>query len=74
MDDAVPDPVPPAANPGTPPATTRPPKGAGYVPPPSPPVPIPDPHPAPGAEVGGRGGLDPTRYGDWEIKGIAVDF
>jgi hypothetical protein len=29
--------------------------------------------PAP-KEVGGRGGLDPTRYGDWEIKGIACDF
>jgi hypothetical protein len=25
-------------------------------------------------EVGGRGGLDPTRYGDWEVKGIACDF
>jgi hypothetical protein len=25
-------------------------------------------------EVGGRGGLDPTRYGDWEIGGLAVDF
>lgn len=25
-------------------------------------------------EVGGRGGLDPARYGDWEIKGIACDF
>jgi hypothetical protein len=25
-------------------------------------------------EVGGRGGLDPTRYGDWEINGIASDF
>jgi len=25
-------------------------------------------------EVGGRGGLDPTRFGDWEIKGIACDF
>ena len=25
-------------------------------------------------EVGGRGGLEPTRYGDWEIKGIACDF
>ena len=22
----------------------------------------------------GRGGLDPVRYGDWEIKGIASDF
>jgi hypothetical protein len=26
------------------------------------------------AEQGGRGGLDPARYGDWEIKGIAADF
>jgi hypothetical protein len=26
------------------------------------------------AEVGGRGGLDPARYGDWEVKGIASDF
>lgn len=26
------------------------------------------------AEVGGRGGLEPARYGDWEIKGIACDF
>lgn len=25
-------------------------------------------------EVGGRGGKDPARYGDWEVKGIAVDF
>ena len=25
-------------------------------------------------EVGGRGGLDPTRYGDWEINGLASDF
>ena len=22
----------------------------------------------------GRGGLEPVRYDDWEIKGIAVDF
>jgi hypothetical protein len=29
--------------------------------------------PAP-KEEGGRGGLDPARYGDWEIKGIACDF
>jgi hypothetical protein len=26
------------------------------------------------AEMQGRGGLDPTRYGDWEVKGIASDF
>ena len=25
-------------------------------------------------EIGGRGGLDPTRYGDWESKGIVSDF
>jgi len=25
-------------------------------------------------EVNGRGGLDPARFGDWEIKGIASDF
>jgi hypothetical protein len=26
------------------------------------------------AEQGGRGGLDPARYGDWEIKGLTSDF
>jgi len=26
------------------------------------------------AEDGGPPGLEPTRYGDWERKGIAVDF
>ncbi|MGB7287811.1 MAG: DUF1674 domain-containing protein [Salaquimonas sp.] len=25
-------------------------------------------------EIDGRGGLDPARYGDWEKKGIAIDF
>ncbi len=25
-------------------------------------------------EEGGRGGLEPVRYGDWEIKGLAADF
>jgi hypothetical protein len=25
-------------------------------------------------EVGGRKGPEPTRYGDWEKKGIASDF
>lgn len=25
-------------------------------------------------EVNGRGGLDPARYGDWEIKGMTSDF
>jgi hypothetical protein len=28
----------------------------------------------PPAEKGGRGGLDPARYGDWEKDGIAWDF
>ena len=25
-------------------------------------------------EVAGRGGLDPARYGDWEINGLISDF
>ena len=25
-------------------------------------------------EIGGRGGNDPARYGDWEVKGVASDF
>jgi hypothetical protein len=25
-------------------------------------------------ETNGRGGLDPVRYDDWEVKGIASDF
>jgi len=25
-------------------------------------------------ELGGRGGLEPGRYGDWEIKGLTSDF
>ncbi|HEY8063428.1 MAG TPA: DUF1674 domain-containing protein [Methylosinus sp.] len=29
---------------------------------------------SPARELGGRGGLDPARYGDWESKGIASDF
>lgn len=28
----------------------------------------------PPKEIGGRGGLDPVRYGDWEIGGKCVDF
>lgn len=34
----------------------------------SPPVPKPAPAPPP------KDPLDPTRYGDWERKGIAIDF
>jgi hypothetical protein len=37
---------------------------------PNPPVPRPEPlRPTPDPL-----GKDPTRYGDWELKGIAVDF
>jgi hypothetical protein len=25
-------------------------------------------------EIGGRNGLDPTRYGDWEKNGRCIDF
>ncbi len=25
-------------------------------------------------EIGGRGGLDPVRYGDWEKNGRCIDF
>ena len=28
----------------------------------------------PPREIRGRGGKDPVRYGDWEVKGIACDF
>lgn len=28
----------------------------------------------PPEEVGGRGGLDPARYGDWEARGLTSDF
>ncbi len=30
-------------------------------------------NPAP-REIDGRGGKDPARYGDWEVKGITSDF
>jgi hypothetical protein len=40
---------------------------------PSPPVPQPEAVEVK-PESGGRDGPDPTRYGDWELKGIAVDF
>ncbi|MCF7699278.1 DUF1674 domain-containing protein [Loktanella sp. M215] len=26
------------------------------------------------AEIGGRDGPEPVRYGDWENKGLAIDF
>jgi len=39
-----------------------------------PPLDTPKPPPAPKPEIGGRGGLDPVRYGDWEKDGRCVDF
>ena len=43
---------------------------------PSKPVPTPEPIPGPEdtVEHGGPKGLEPTRYNDWENKGIAWDF
>ena len=42
---------------------------------PAPPAaPAPAPAAPPEPELGGRKGLEPTRYGDWEKGGIAVDF
>jgi hypothetical protein len=42
---------------------------------------IPEPPTAPAApaaaaprEVGGREGPEPTRFGDWELKGRCIDF
>ena len=35
------------------------------------PVPLPEPTPRASADPLGR---DPVRYGDWELKGIAIDF
>jgi len=41
---------------------------------PSPPVPKPEPVKEPLPPVGEEERPNPTRYGDWEKKGIAVDF
>jgi uncharacterized protein DUF1674 len=41
---------------------------------PSPPVPKPDSAGPQEPPAGEETRLDPTRYGDWEKKGIAVDF
>ncbi len=40
----------------------------------SPPVPQPQPPEAEPVEHGGPKGREPTRYNDWENKGIAWDF
>ncbi|HEX6742010.1 MAG TPA: DUF1674 domain-containing protein [Sphingomicrobium sp.] len=41
---------------------------------PSPPVPKPRTAESPAPPAGEEERLDPTRYGDWEKKGVAVDF
>jgi len=41
---------------------------------PSPPVPEPEAVEAASPPSGEEDRLDPTRFGDWEKKGIAVDF
>ena len=50
----------------------------GHVKPPahlSPSPPVPEPGPSgEGEEHGGPKGEEPTRYGDWEKKGICWDF
>jgi hypothetical protein len=49
----------------------EPPRQPTAAPPPQPERPA---APAPAAEVGGRSGPDPTRYGDWELNGRCIDF
>ncbi len=58
-DPSPPEPLPPAAERALVEAAAR---RAAATPTPPPP------------ERGGRHGLDPVRYGDWEKKGLAVDF
>ena len=41
---------------------------------PSPPVPDPEAVASATPPPGEEGRLDPTRYGDWEKAGIAIDF
>jgi hypothetical protein len=41
---------------------------------PSPPVPEPEPLKEQEPPAGEASRFDPTRYGDWEKKGVAVDF
>jgi len=61
QNDIPPLPTSPHAQPSLSPGPAMPPRSA--VPPAVPP-----------REVGGREGPEPTRFGDWERKGIAVDF
>ena len=61
MTDRKPTPPAPA------PASEKPAPRPAMPPPPAPPA-------AKVPEIGGRGGPDPTRYGDWEKDGRCVDF
>ena len=38
------------------------------------PTPPPAKPAAPSKEVGGRDGPEPTRFGDWELRGRCIDF
>ncbi len=58
----------------TQPEPETPPEIPPEIPMPVEPTPDPAPQPNPVSEVGGRGGPDPVRYGDWEKGGVAVDF
>jgi hypothetical protein len=57
-----PDDLPPAAKRALAEAEARRKAAEALAPPPPPP------------ELGGRDGPEPVRYGDWEKKGLAVDF
>jgi hypothetical protein len=41
---------------------------------PSPPIPKPEARESAVPPAGEEERLDPTRYGDWEKKGVAIDF
>jgi hypothetical protein len=41
---------------------------------PSPPIPEPEPASPTAPPEGEEHRIDPTRYGDWEKKGVAIDF
>jgi len=49
------------------PAAGKPPPASGKANKPAKPVPRPK-------EIGGPKGLEPTRYGDWEVNGRVSDF
>ncbi|MDV3468665.1 DUF1674 domain-containing protein [Stenotrophomonas sp. C3(2023)] len=54
--------------------TTPSPDSVSEAPLDDPQAPVPEDTPAQQKEIGGRGGLDPVRYGDWEKNGRCIDF